>query len=162
MRRLHLMEPAAIGDALYPFMNDEGADPVHTNDEVAPAHPKWKSSPSSLGEGDHPEGGGGVSNDGSENPSTSEAGPPPRRAGEDLGRVYINPHQYFADVPKRAWDFHIGGYQPAQKWLKDRKGRALSWDDIGHYQNIVKILIETDRIMGEIELPLEIQTGGEA
>ena len=107
-------------------------------------------------------GDGEVSSDGSENPSTGEAGPPPRRAGEDLGRVYINPHQYFADVPKRAWDFHIGGYQPAQKWLKDRKGRALSWDDIGHYQTIVKILIETDRIMGEIELPLEIQTGGEA
>ena len=53
-----------------------------------------------------------------------------------------------------AWEFYIGGYQPAQKWLKDRKGRALSYDDIRHYQNIVKILLETDRIMREIELPL--------
>jgi len=53
-----------------------------------------------------------------------------------------------------AWEFHIGGYQPAQKWLKDRKGRALGWDDIRHYQRIIKILDETDRIMREIELPL--------
>ena len=66
----------------------------------------------------------------------------------------MNKDQYFADVPEIAWVFHIGGYQPAQKWLKDRRGRVLSWDDIGHYQKIVKILSETDRIMKEIELPL--------
>lgn len=70
------------------------------------------------------------------------------------GKVFINKDQHFADVPAIAWGFHIGGYQPAQKWLKDRRGRALSWDDIGHYQKIVKILSETDRIMKEIELPL--------
>lgn len=70
------------------------------------------------------------------------------------GRVRINPHQGFDDVPDVAWTFFIGGYQPAQKWLKDRRGRALSWDDIGHYQKIIKILTETDRIMREIELPL--------
>ena len=114
LRRLHLMEPGAIGEALYPFMTENGAPPEEANDEVAPAHPKLKD-----------------------------------------GRVYINPHQYFDRVPQVAWDFHIGGYQPAQKWLKDRKGRSLSWDDITHYQNIVKILLETDRIMREIELPLE-------
>jgi predicted helicase len=71
------------------------------------------------------------------------------------GQVKINPDQFFASVPDIAWNFHIGGYQPAQKWLKDRRGRSLSWDDIGHYQKIVKILSETDRIMKEIELPLE-------
>ncbi len=75
-----------------------------------------------------------------------------------MGRVYVNKHQYFDGVPQIAWEFHIGGYQPAQKWLKDRKGRSLSYDDIGHYQNIVKILLETDRIMGEIELPLELDS----
>lgn len=48
------------------------------------------------------------------------------------GRVHINPDQYFDAVPQIAWEFHIGGYQPAQKWLKDRRGCALSWDDIGH------------------------------
>jgi hypothetical protein len=51
-------------------------------------------------------------------------------------------------------EFHIGRYQPAQKWMKDRKGRALSFDDFRHYQKIIKILCETDRIMKEIKLPL--------
>lgn len=83
-----------------------------------------------------------------------------RQRSARTGRVYINPDQYFAGVPEIAWNFHIGGYQPAQKWLKDRRERVLSWDDIGHYQKIVKILIETDRIMGEIDLPIE--TGAEA
>lgn len=53
-----------------------------------------------------------------------------------------------------SWGFPIGGYQPAQKWLKDRKGRALSYDDIRHYQKIIKILAETDRIMCGTELAL--------
>lgn len=66
------------------------------------------------------------------------------------GNVYINDTQYFGNVPEVAWDFYIGGYQPAQKWLKDRKGRALSSDDIDHYQRVIKILLETERIMKEI------------
>ena len=66
------------------------------------------------------------------------------------GRVFINDTQSFANVPALAWDFYIGGYQPAQKWLKDRKGRALGFDDVLHYQRIVKILCETDRIMQDI------------
>jgi predicted helicase len=74
------------------------------------------------------------------------------------GRVYINGKggkgQYFAGVPPISWDFPIGGYQPAQKWLKDRKGRELSFDDIRHYQKIIKILAETDRIMKSIEMPV--------
>jgi predicted helicase len=68
-----------------------------------------------------------------------------------LGAVYINDTQYFADVPTSAWEFYIGGYQPAQKWLKDRKGRELSYDDILHYQKIIVALSETDRIMKEID-----------
>lgn len=71
-----------------------------------------------------------------------------------MGRVHINPDQYFEHVPLIACEFPIGGYQPAQKWLKDRKDRALSLDDVLHYQKIIKILIETDRIMKEIKLPL--------
>lgn len=71
------------------------------------------------------------------------------------GKVWINQDQGFASVPAIAWDFPIGGYQPAQKWLKDRKGRVLTYDDIRHYQKIIKILAETDRIMREIEMPLE-------
>jgi predicted helicase len=107
LRRLHLMELAAIGDTPYPYAG-EG------DDVVASGYPKW-----------------------------------------DKGHVYINKDQYFTDVPKIAWEFYIGGYQPAQKWLKDRRARALSFDDITHYQRVVKILAETDRIMKEIELPLQ-------
>jgi predicted helicase len=107
LRRLHLMEPAAIGETPYRYEGE-------SDDVVASGYPKWES-----------------------------------------GKVYINKEQYFADVPKLAWEFYIGGYQPAQKWLKDRRGRALSFEDITHYQRIVKILSETDRIMKEIELPLD-------
>lgn len=71
------------------------------------------------------------------------------------GRILINSDQYFEAIPPVAWTFQIGGYQPAQKWLKDRRGRALNYDDISHYQRIVKILSETDRIMKEIDLPLD-------
>jgi len=67
------------------------------------------------------------------------------------GKVYINPTQYFGNVSEIAWNFYIGGYQPAQKWLKDRKGRELSPDDIEHYSKIVIVLKETDRIMKEID-----------
>jgi predicted helicase len=67
------------------------------------------------------------------------------------GSVYINETQYFSNVKQVAWNFYIGGYQPAQKWLKDRKGRELSFDDILHYQKIIVALTETDRIMKEID-----------
>jgi predicted helicase len=63
------------------------------------------------------------------------------------GKVYINETQYFGDVPEVAWNFYIGGYQPAQKWLKDRKNRTLSFEDIEHYQKIIKVLSETSRVM---------------
>lgn len=50
-----------------------------------------------------------------------------------------------------AWEFYIGGYQPAQKWLKDRKDRELTFEDILHYQKIIVALNETERIMQEID-----------
>ncbi|MCH8488558.1 MAG: N-6 DNA methylase [Oceanicaulis sp.] len=104
LRRLHLMEPDAVGAAPYPFTGecDGVVDKPHF----------------------------------------------------DAGSVWINGGQRFEGVPEIAWQFYIGGYQPAQKWLKDRKGRALSFADIQHYQRIIKVLSETHRIMGEIELPL--------
>ena len=68
-----------------------------------------------------------------------------------LGRIWINDEQYFDNIPLTAWEFYIGGYQPAQKWLKDRKGRTLSFDDILHYQKIIVALMETDRLMREID-----------
>lgn len=68
-----------------------------------------------------------------------------------LGRIWINKQQYFEGIPLKAWDFYIGGYQPAQKWLKDRSGRTLSFDDILHYQKIIMALRETDSIMQDID-----------
>jgi predicted helicase len=67
------------------------------------------------------------------------------------GKVWINDSQYFHNVPLVAWEFYIGGYQPAQKWLKDRKERELSFEDILHYQKIIVALSETDRLMKEID-----------
>jgi predicted helicase len=67
------------------------------------------------------------------------------------GKVYINATQYFDNVPQLTWEFYIGGYQPAQKWLKDRKDRKLEFDDISHYQKIIVALTETDRLMKEID-----------
>jgi predicted helicase len=104
LRRLHLMEPDAIGATPYSFEGDG---------ESVVDKPRY-----------------------------------------EAGQVWINETQYFDAVPAYAWEFHIGGYQPAQKWLKDRKGRALSYDEIRHYQRIIKILSETGRIMAEIELPM--------
>lgn len=113
LRRLHLMEDAAIGPAPYPF---------HGEGDSVVDKPRFEPQP------------------------------------DGTGRVYINGKgdegQYFDSVPSVSWGFPIGGYQPAQKWLKDRKGRALSYDDIRHYQKIIKILAETDRIMLGIEMPL--------
>lgn len=103
LRRLHLMEDAAIGATPYPF----------------------------HGDGDSVVG----------------------KAQFDSGRVWINATQYFDTVPAVAWDFTVGAYQPAQKWLKDRKGRAMGWDEVRHYQKIIKILWETDQIARSIDLP---------
>ncbi len=68
-----------------------------------------------------------------------------------LGRIWINEEQYFDNIPLIAWEFYIGGYQPAQKWLKDRKERTLEFDDILHYQKIIVALPETDRLMKVID-----------
>ena len=67
------------------------------------------------------------------------------------GNVWINKEKCFSNVPETAWNFYIGGYQPAQKWLKDRKNRTLTFDDIAHYQKIITILLETDRLMKLID-----------
>ncbi len=157
LRRLHLMEDAAIGATPYPFSGtrEDGDDNVVEKPAYVPL----------------PQAGGvrgGSEPEASLETSPSQAHPQPRGAfrtspgdwslhapaGGEYGRVMINPDQYFDNVPALAWEFHIGGYQPAQKWLKDRKGRALSFDDVLHYQKIIKILTETDRIMKEIKLPL--------
>ncbi len=72
------------------------------------------------------------------------------------GNVYINPTQYFEGVSELAWNFYIGGYQPAQKWLKDRKGRILGYDDIIHYQKIIVALEQTHQLMQNIDEIVEV------
>jgi predicted helicase len=73
-----------------------------------------------------------------------------------VGKVWINEEQYFGNVPKKAWEFYIGGYQPAEKWLKDRRDCELSIDEIRHYQKIIVALMETDRLMQEIDGVLDV------
>jgi len=65
----------------------------------------------------------------------------------------------FHGVPEAVWNFHVGGYKVCEKWLKDRKGRRLSAEDITHYQRIVVALSETLRIMGEIDAVIEEHGG---
>lgn len=65
--------------------------------------------------------------------------------------IHINATQCFENVPTEAWEMYIGGYQPAQKWLRDRRGRSLSSDDINHYRDMITVLSETYRIMKDID-----------
>lgn len=70
---------------------------------------------------------------------------------DQTGYVFINKTQYFEGVPSEVWDFHVGGYQVCEKWLKDRRGRQLSFDDLMHYQKVIVALKETMRLMEEID-----------
>ncbi len=75
------------------------------------------------------------------------------------GRVYISKGdakagkegQYFEGVPPEVWEFHIGGYQVCEKWLKDRRRRELRYEDLEHYCKVVTALAETIRLMGAID-----------
>jgi len=78
---------------------------------------------------------------------------------ETQQQIWINSEQYFANIPPHIWNFYIGGYQVCQKWLKDRKGRELSFDDLAHYQNIISILAETIATMSDID-QIIIKHGG--
>jgi hypothetical protein len=77
----------------------------------------------------------------------------------NAGRVWINETQYFEPVPETAWNFPIGGYLPAQRWLKDRIGRTLGYDEREEYQRIIWALMETKRLMAEIDAAIG-QHGG--
>ncbi len=89
---------------------------------------------------------------------------PGSKAGDgavlEAGRVYINKSQHFEGVPPEVWEFQVGGYQVCDKWLKDRRGRQLSYDDLTAYQKMIVALKETIRLMEEVdsavgEWPLE-------
>jgi hypothetical protein len=63
----------------------------------------------------------------------------------DPGRLGFHP------VPESVWNFRIGGYRICEKWLRDRRGRTLSNDDISHYGKIIAAATETIRLMAEID-----------
>ena len=75
------------------------------------------------------------------------------------GRVFINRTQYFEGVSPATWKLTIGGYRPAEKWLKDRKGRILSYEDIAHYRRICAALAETPLVMARIDEAIESHGG---
>jgi predicted helicase len=66
-------------------------------------------------------------------------------------RVYINADQYFTNVTKEVWNYQIGGYQVCEKWLKDRKKRTLTIDEITIYCKIISALSKTIEIQNEID-----------
>ena len=88
--------------------------------------------------------------------------PPGEQSPIVRGRVYISANnrrngargQYFDGVPPKVWDSHVGGYQPMEKWLKDRRDRALAFDDLAHYTKIAAALQDTIRLIGEIDAAL--------
>jgi len=74
-------------------------------------------------------------------------------------RVHINPEKWFAGVPPEVWEYHIGGYQVSEKWLKDRKGRQLSSEEVSHYARVVTAIAETITIQRSLDdLFAEVET----
>jgi hypothetical protein len=66
-------------------------------------------------------------------------------------RVYVNPVQYFTGIKSDVWEYHIGGYQVAEKWLKDRKGRTLTSEEVMHYCRVITALSETMKVQGSLD-----------
>ena len=75
----------------------------------------------------------------------------PPAPNEQNGRVHLNDREYFDNVPTEAWEFRVGGYQPAFKWLDDRAGRTLSTDEITHYARMIAAMRETVALLPELD-----------
>jgi predicted helicase len=83
----------------------------------------------------------------------------PQTHRPEMGCIWINATQYFTDVPAEVWACYIGGYQVCQKWLKDRKGRALALADLRDYQRIISALNETLTLMQHIDAAIDEHGG---
>ena len=81
------------------------------------------------------------------------------KGNDDMGRVYINNSQHFDNVPQCVWDIHMGGYRVAEKWLKDRKGRQLSFEDVMHYHEVVAALSRTLELQAVLDALLDARGG---
>ena len=68
------------------------------------------------------------------------------------GSLYINKDQYFDNIPENVYNFYIGGYQVLNKYLKDRKTRTLTIDEIENVENVVKVLAFTIKQMEKIDV----------
>ena len=66
-------------------------------------------------------------------------------------KVFINKEQYFEGIPKEVWEYRIGSYQVMEKYLKDRKGRKLSLDEINHYMKVAKAIRLTIELQQKID-----------
>jgi len=94
-------------------------------------------------------------------PSLSETGVGFPKSGSDIvekvyydensERVWINKEQYFNEISKEMWEYRIGAYQVMAKYLKDRKGRKLSLEEIEHYMRVAKAIERTIEVQGEVE-----------
>lgn len=82
-----------------------------------------------------------------------------RKYDEKKHAVWINDRQHFERIPVEVWEYQIGGYQVLDKWLKDRKDRILSSEDIRHYCRIVTALAETIKVQKEIDEVIQ-KSGG--
>ena len=71
------------------------------------------------------------------------------------GNVWINATQHFTDVSAEVWEYEVGAYQVCEKWLKDRKGEALSHAEVRQYRSILVAVAETLRVVGEIDEVVE-------
>ena len=129
LTQLHLMESPTLNQTTVGF-------PIPGDNVIEQSHPKYIPAGGSL---------------------------PGQDAPLARGRVYISKDnsrsgkrgQYFEGITSEVWAFRIGGYQPMDKWLKDRKGRALSFDDLDHYRRMGVALEETGRLMEEIDAAIE-------
>lgn len=72
-------------------------------------------------------------------------------AADIAGRVYINADQYIDGVPEDVWEFRVGGFQVAHKWLNERAERTLSFDDLTHYQNVLQAIARTIELQADID-----------
>jgi len=132
---LHLMESESLDDVgRYPGFNVVGSD------EVGSGYPKFEIESVCYGK----KGTGRTC-------LRQNAASPPFSCETEAGRVYINDEQYFGGVRRDVWEFCVGGYQVCQKWLKDRRGRVLSYNDIEHYQKIAVAFGDTIESMERID-----------
>jgi predicted helicase len=147
LRSLHLLESSKVEDFItsYPVAGDNVVEKVEFREP-----PSWRGNGNIAGtQGDL------WSDTEKINPPSSQSSDTSFKK-EAIGKVYINATQYFGGVPESVWTHPIGGYMPAQKWLKDRKGRTLTNDDIMHYQRMIVALSETARVMGEVDRVIEV------